>query len=194
MCRKSTTWDWWLYFPSEGRRAEDFFAPKNTTASAGCEPANLGTKGQHATPRPPKPVSYLRRMELLTTSQQKPQNSHILQDSFLCIEHFVIRCDISVQKWFSRMKCWVLTPAPQMIWKGWYSKRYFESPYKFCSYTKKFHHEFGTSFHRKDTPGQSLWDIWWRKWQWGKVLLWVPPLFPVSIIPPVINLCITSAI
>jgi hypothetical protein len=25
-------------------------------ASAGFEPANLGTKGQHATPRPPKPL------------------------------------------------------------------------------------------------------------------------------------------
>ena len=34
-----------------------FFAPKNPTASAGCEPANLGTKGQHATSRPPKPLS-----------------------------------------------------------------------------------------------------------------------------------------
>jgi hypothetical protein len=31
-----------------------FFCPKNPTASAGFEPANLGTKGQHATPRPPK--------------------------------------------------------------------------------------------------------------------------------------------
>jgi len=32
-----------------------FFSPlKNPTASAGFEPANLGTKGQHATPRPPK--------------------------------------------------------------------------------------------------------------------------------------------
>ena len=31
-----------------------FFRPKNQTASAGCEPANLGTKGQHATSRPPK--------------------------------------------------------------------------------------------------------------------------------------------
>jgi hypothetical protein len=55
-CRKATTWDRRLYFPSEGRRAEDFFAPKNPTASAGCEPANLGTKGQHATSRPPKPL------------------------------------------------------------------------------------------------------------------------------------------
>jgi hypothetical protein len=25
---KVTTWDRWLYFPSEGRRAEDFFALK----------------------------------------------------------------------------------------------------------------------------------------------------------------------
>jgi len=38
-----------LYFPSEGRRAEDFFALKNPTASAGFEAANLGAKGQHAT-------------------------------------------------------------------------------------------------------------------------------------------------
>ena len=34
-----------------------FFALKNPTASAGFEPANLGTKGQHATSRPPKPLS-----------------------------------------------------------------------------------------------------------------------------------------
>ena len=33
----------------------DFFALKNPTASSGFEPVNLGTKGQHATPRPPKP-------------------------------------------------------------------------------------------------------------------------------------------
>ena len=40
--------------PSEGRRAKDFFRPTNPTASAGWEPANLGTKRQHATSRPPK--------------------------------------------------------------------------------------------------------------------------------------------
>ena len=51
-CRKSTTWDRRLYFPSEGRLAEDFFALKNPTPSAGFEPANWCTKGQHATPRP----------------------------------------------------------------------------------------------------------------------------------------------
>ena len=62
-CRKSTTWDRRLYLPSEGRRAEDFFAMKNPTASAGFEPANLGTKGQHATSRPPKP--HVRKFRLV---------------------------------------------------------------------------------------------------------------------------------
>jgi hypothetical protein len=50
------TWDRWLYFPSEGRRIEDFFALKNPTASAWFKPVNLGTKGQHATPKPLKPL------------------------------------------------------------------------------------------------------------------------------------------
>ena len=36
--------------------AEDFFALNNPMASAGFEPANLGTKGQHATSRPTKPL------------------------------------------------------------------------------------------------------------------------------------------
>ena len=36
-----------------------FFHPKNPTASARCETANLGTKGQHATSRPPKPLNKL---------------------------------------------------------------------------------------------------------------------------------------
>jgi hypothetical protein len=33
-----------------------FFRPKTPTVSVGFEPANLGTKGQHATPTPPKPT------------------------------------------------------------------------------------------------------------------------------------------
>ena len=54
------TWDRRLYFPSKGRRAEDlFYALKNPTASVGFEPANLGTKGQHDTCRPPKPLSVM---------------------------------------------------------------------------------------------------------------------------------------
>jgi hypothetical protein len=49
-CRKSTTWDPRLYFPSEERRAKD------PTASVGFEPAKLSSKGQYATSRPPKPL------------------------------------------------------------------------------------------------------------------------------------------
>jgi hypothetical protein len=47
-CHKAATRDRLLYFPSEGRHAEDFFALKNPTASAGFEPALLGARGQHA--------------------------------------------------------------------------------------------------------------------------------------------------
>ena len=65
-CRKSTTWNRRLYFPSEGRRAEDFFALRNPTASVGFEPANLGTKGQHATSRPPKPLTGTLHEDLRT--------------------------------------------------------------------------------------------------------------------------------
>ena len=42
--------------PKEGVLRIFFFALKNPTASAGFEPANLSTKGQHATSRPPKPL------------------------------------------------------------------------------------------------------------------------------------------
>jgi hypothetical protein len=54
-CRKVGTWDRLFNFPSEGRHAEDFYIQKNSTASVGFEPANSGTRGQHATTRPPKP-------------------------------------------------------------------------------------------------------------------------------------------
>jgi len=45
-----------------------FFALKNLTASVGFEPANLGTKGQHATPRPPKPITftYMKKIYIYT--------------------------------------------------------------------------------------------------------------------------------
>jgi hypothetical protein len=51
------TWDHWLYFPSEGRSAGDFFALKNPTASAGFEPVNFRIRGQRASSRPPKPLT-----------------------------------------------------------------------------------------------------------------------------------------
>jgi hypothetical protein len=47
-CRKVGTWDRLFNFPSEGRHAEDFVHRKNPTPSAGFEPANSGTRGEHA--------------------------------------------------------------------------------------------------------------------------------------------------
>ena len=44
-----------------------FFALKNPTASARFEPANLGTKGQHATARPPKPMEGLCQRKIRMT-------------------------------------------------------------------------------------------------------------------------------
>jgi hypothetical protein len=71
-CHKSTTWDQQLYFPSELSRAEDFFALKNPTASARFEPPNLGTKGQHATPRPLKPHSSPTVLRYVMTANVVP--------------------------------------------------------------------------------------------------------------------------
>ena len=56
-CRKSMTWDKRLFtsLPKEG--VLRIFSPwKNPPASVGFEPANLGTKGQRATSRQPKPL------------------------------------------------------------------------------------------------------------------------------------------
>ena len=64
--RKYATWDKRLYFHSEGRRAEDFFALKNPTVLAGVEPANLGTKSQHATSLPPNDIKLDWRRDEIT--------------------------------------------------------------------------------------------------------------------------------
>ena len=63
-CRNFTTWDRRLYFSSEGRHT-GFFRPKNPTASARFEPGNLGTKGDHATSRSPKPLDLILETEVL---------------------------------------------------------------------------------------------------------------------------------
>ena len=72
------TWDRRLYFPSEGRYAEDFFPLKNPMALAGFEPANLGTKGQHATPRPLKLLTEDYRITCLRNSNFLQINAHTL--------------------------------------------------------------------------------------------------------------------
>ena len=48
MCHKAGTWDRFFHLPSEGRHAEDFTDALKTPTSAWFEPANSGTRGQHA--------------------------------------------------------------------------------------------------------------------------------------------------
>ena len=50
-------------------RAEDFFALKNPTTSVVFEPATLGTIGQHATSRPPKPFCNSLLLSYSTTQR-----------------------------------------------------------------------------------------------------------------------------
>ena len=56
-CRKFTTWDRRLYFPSEGRRAEDFFARKIRRLRPGLNPRTRVPKASTLSSRPPKPLS-----------------------------------------------------------------------------------------------------------------------------------------
>jgi len=55
-CRKFTTWDRRLYFPSEGRRAEDFFARKIRRLWPGLNPRTRVPEASTLTSRPPKPL------------------------------------------------------------------------------------------------------------------------------------------
>ena len=54
--QQSTTWDRRLYFPSEGRRAEDFFAVKVRRLRSCLKPRTRVPEVSTFTPRPPKPV------------------------------------------------------------------------------------------------------------------------------------------
>jgi hypothetical protein len=65
--------------PSEGRRAEDFFALKNPTASARFESANLSTKGQHATPKPTQPL-----LRHVTSCPPGTQANNLIQNPTPC--------------------------------------------------------------------------------------------------------------
>jgi len=63
-----------------------FFALKNPTASAGFEPANLGTKGQHATPRPHKPLCTYYYWRCLVIFLIYPRL--LCHELYLCGSHF----------------------------------------------------------------------------------------------------------
>ena len=55
---KSQTWDLQLKVPPGGLVLRIFTSWKNPSTSAGFVPANLGSRGKHVTPRPPRPTSH----------------------------------------------------------------------------------------------------------------------------------------
>jgi len=55
-CRKFTTWDRLLYFPSEGRRVEDFFVRKIRRLRPDLNPRTWVPEASTLTSRPPKPL------------------------------------------------------------------------------------------------------------------------------------------
>ena len=97
-CRKSVTWDRQLYFPSEGRRAEDFFARKIRRLWPGSNQRSWVPEASMLTTRPPKPtvlrdsthavqdncipLSKRYQLQMLTTSCQTAHH-HIIQHSSL---------------------------------------------------------------------------------------------------------------
>jgi hypothetical protein len=58
-CRKAATWDRRLYFPSEGRHAEDLFARKIRRLWPGLKPRSWAPEASMLTTRPPKPLRKL---------------------------------------------------------------------------------------------------------------------------------------
>jgi len=55
-CRKFATWDRRLYFPSDGKRVEDFFARKIRRLRPGLRPRTWVPEASTLTPRPPSPL------------------------------------------------------------------------------------------------------------------------------------------
>jgi hypothetical protein len=101
-----------FYFPSEGRRAKDFFYPKNPTPLAGCEPSNLGTRGQHAASSPSKPLTRLKEHFLSAVTHclfqhirncsarvlhPHPEEAACLDDKALFLEQNILRNCVKIQ-------------------------------------------------------------------------------------------------
>jgi hypothetical protein len=91
-----------------------FLRSKNPTASAGCEPANLGTKGQPTTSRPPKPLESL-TVSLKTSkfaNVQICQNVRIARSLLRSELGGVVSCQNSIM---AKLKVGVWQPANYLL-------------------------------------------------------------------------------
>jgi hypothetical protein len=58
-CHKSATWDWRLYFPSEGRHDEDFFRPEKSDGFGRVLTRDLGYQKPACYPKTTEAVMFL---------------------------------------------------------------------------------------------------------------------------------------
>jgi len=88
------------------------FHPKNPTASAGFEPANLGTKGQHATPRPSKPIINHPSDKIILVLIYK-------YTQFSCLPPISVQIAYDI---FTPITCWECVATDILYWvPGWRS-------------------------------------------------------------------------
>ena len=88
-CRKFTTWDRRLYFPSEGRRADHFLARKIRRLRSDLKPRTRVPMASTLTSRPPKPLHHILECILLgihifldLINGRKLQHTKIFKPSF----------------------------------------------------------------------------------------------------------------
>jgi hypothetical protein len=92
-CRKSATWDPRLYFPSEGRRTEDFTALKIRRLRTGLNPRTWVPEASTLTPRPSKSLHFgLKKNGCFPIAPTPTPYSFVccLFYPYLCQTHFIL--------------------------------------------------------------------------------------------------------
>ena len=110
-----------IFLPREGVL---FFALKNPTASAGFEPANLGTKGQHATSRPPKPlVLYCHHTHFIGYYGLASVSSGVIMHSPPCLFPIFFKIQLLSyhfeRVYFETLQLSVVSPSPRKFPMQW---------------------------------------------------------------------------
>ena len=100
------------------------FSPwKDPTALVGFETANLGTKGQHATSRPPKPLILLPLHKVSTSTNEKGKLSlSTSQRHIRTVEvylHSFLHCALGGESLICRFTHRDITPGPTEQNTGW---------------------------------------------------------------------------
>ena len=129
-CRKSATWDRRLYFPSEGRHAENFFARKIRRLRPGLNPRSWVPEASTLTTRPPKPLLVVvpqvashanwsrmtSNLHIITycmssvfTHIYKLPKNQLLASSFMYVRSSPIHLYVCLSKWNDSAPTWQIS-------------------------------------------------------------------------------------